>query len=281
MVAREWLRLLPVCLVFWLCGCAAYAPSRAGEKIYRDVAFASPGGHVLRMDLYVPQTATPAPVVLWIFGGSWKFGSKGFHVNLRNLTRSGLAVASIEYRLSGVAKFPAQLEDCKSAVAWLRTHGKEYGIDPQRIGVSGESAGGHLAALLGTEEKAPKIRAVCALYPPTNLVSLGQKYAASSRPSDIERLLGGPIEEKQALAKEASPVFHVTDSSPPFLMIHGSKDKLVPLSQSVELEKKLHHAGVDARIIVVPGQGHWFQLDKNQLSEVARFFRKHFGMSEL
>ncbi len=258
-------------------GCAAYAPPRAGERIHRNVLFASPLGHDLRMDLYVPQTDKPVPVVVWIFGGSWKFGSKGFHVTLRNLTRSGIAVASIEYRMSSTAVYPAQLDDCRSAVGWLRANGSRFGIDPQRIGVSGESAGGHLAALVGNGEGAPRIRAVCALYPPTNLVTLGRIFAKPDRLSSIEKLLGGPIEQKLALAAEASPVNNVSPSSPPFLIIHGAKDKLVPLEQSQELQRKLARTNIEARLIVVPDKGHWFYLDARQMSDVASFFHSHFG----
>ncbi len=262
-----------------LVGCAAYAPPHAGERIYRDVLYASPHGQDLHLDLYVPQTAKPAPVVVWIFGGSWKFGSKGFHVNVRELTRSGIAVATIQYRLSGTDKYPAQLDDCRTSVEWLRTHGREYGLDPQRIGLSGESAGGHLAALLGTVEGAPRIRAVFAMYPPTDLVTMGRKYSKPDKESDIEKLLGGPIEQKLALAREASPVNHVSCTSPPFLMMHGSRDTLVPLEQSEVLQRRLVQAHVEAKLIVVPDKGHWFSLDAGQTAEVARFFQKHFSQT--
>jgi len=258
-------------------GCASYAPARPGETNHRKLLFASPQGHDLYMDLYVPRTVRPAPVVVWIFGGSWKYGSNGYHLNLRDLTAFGIAVASIQYRLSGTAKYPAQLEDCEAAVQWLRANGARYGIDPHRIGASGESAGGHLAALLGTVEGAPAIRAVCALYPPTDLVALGRKYERPDHPSDIDKLLGGPIEQNLALARAASPVYHVTSSSPPFLIIHGAKDTLVPVAQSRELQRRLVQAGVRSRLIVVPDKGHWFLLDRSQVAKVARFFQRHFG----
>ncbi|MBC8125958.1 MAG: alpha/beta hydrolase [Gloeobacteraceae cyanobacterium ES-bin-144] len=270
-----------VAAMLLVAGCAAYAPPRAGERIHRNVLFASPQGHDLRMDLYVPQTDKPVPVVVWIFGGSWKFGSKGFHVALRDLTRSGIAVASIEYRMSSTAVYPAQLDDCRSAVQWLRSNGSRFGIDPQRIGVSGESAGGHLAALVGNVEGAPRIRAVCALYPPTNLVTLGRFYAKPSRLSNIDKLLGGPIEQKLALAAEASPVNNVSASSPPFLIIHGAQDKLVPLEQSQMLQRKLADAHVEAQLIVVPGKGHWFSLDEKQIAKVSSFFQAHFAQKPL
>jgi acetyl esterase/lipase len=232
------------------------------------------------MDLYVPKAADPAhpaPVVIWIFGGSWKYGSKGYHVNVRDLPDSGIAVAAIQYRMSSTAKYPAQLEDCEAAVNWLRAHGTAYGIDPQRVGVSGESAGGHLAALLGTVEGKSSIRAVLALYPPTDLVQLGRMYAVPGKLGDIEKLLGGPIEQKLPLARDASPVNHVTASSPPFLIIHGANDTLVPVAQSEKLQRALRQAGVQSQLIIVPDKGHWFLLDKSQKAEVAAFFKKQFS----
>lgn len=229
------------------------------------------------MDLYVPTTPRPAPVVIWIFGGSWKIGSKGYHVNLRDLPRYGIALAAIDYRLSGTATFPAQLEDCAAAAQWLRVHGASLGLDPARVGVAGESAGGHLAALLGTVEGTPRVRAVCALYPPSNLVTLGRRYANPDRPSDIEKLLGGPIEQRLALATAASPVAHVSASSPPFLIYHGAADPLVPIAQSQELHRRLRGAHVESRLVVVPGRGHWFLLDADQVRDVAHFFARHFA----
>ncbi|MGB8353969.1 MAG: alpha/beta hydrolase [Chthoniobacteraceae bacterium] len=270
------LRCFLVPVLFLTAGCASYLPPRHDESIHRKLLFASPQGRNLYMDLYVPKTDHPAPVVIWIFGGSWKIGSNGYHINIRDLTRYGIAVASIQYRLTSVAKYPAQLNDCCSAMEWLRANGSRYGIDPVRIGVSGESAGGHLAALLGTVEGAPNIRAVCALYPPTDLVTLGRKYASPGHESDIEKLIGGPIEQKLAVAAAASPVTHVTASSPPFLIIHGANDTLVPIAQSRELMQKLNAAHVEAHLIVVPDKGHWFSLTKDQLAQVAHFFQKHF-----
>jgi len=257
-------------------GCAAYGPHHAEERVYPDVVFSTVQGQSLAMDLYVPKTAQPAPVVIWIFGGSWRIGSKGYHVNLRDLTKYGIAVASIQYRLTTTATYPAQLDDCRAAVSWLRANGSRYGINPSKIGISGESAGGHLAALVGTVEGAPAIRAVCALYPPTDLVSLGREYETSKEPSAVDRLLGGRIEQKLALAAQASPVNHVSASSPPFLIFHGDRDELVPLAQSEDLVKRLKRAGVEARLIVVPGKPHWFLLTEAQVAEAARFFERHF-----
>ncbi|MDP1591979.1 MAG: alpha/beta hydrolase [Prosthecobacter sp.] len=270
--------LFGLVIVLCVAGCAAYAPPRVGEKIHRDVLFAAPGGHELRMDLYVPQTGRPVPVVLWIFGGGWRIGSKGYHVNVRDLTRSGIAVAAIQYRMSGTAVYPAQLDDCRAAVRWLRENGRHYGLDPKRIGASGESSGGHLAALLGMIEGKASIRAVCAIYPPTDLITMGSMHGKPRQKSSVEKLLGGPIEQRLALAVEASPINHISASTPPFLLIHGAHDGIVPLEQSQALLHELEQAKVEARLIVVPEKRHWFRLDKHQAAEVALFFQTQFKM---
>lgn len=267
-----------VATILWT-GCAPFAPHHAKERVYPNVLFASPGGHDLSMDLYVPDFPKPAPVVIWIFGGSWRIGNKGYHVNLRDLTKYGIAVAAIQYRLSNTATYPAQIEDCEAAAQWLRTRGAHYGIDPRQIAASGESAGGHLAALLGAIEGKARIRAVCALYPPTDLVSLGRQYANPNHASDVERLLGGPIAKKLSLAAEASPVNRVRADSPPFLIIHGADDTLVPVEQSRELHRRLRSLGVESRLEIIPGEPHWFLLSSAQVAEVARFFQAHFSKS--
>lgn len=274
--ASSFLRLASTVLLLATAGCAEYGlPRSQGEKVYANVPFAAPGGTPLRMDLYVPRANQPVPVVVWIFGGSWKIGSKAYHVNLRDLTRSGIAVAAIEYRLDGTAKYPAQIEDCQTAVEWLRAHGRAYGIDGTRLGVSGESAGGHLAALLGTLEGTPRIRAVCALYPPTDLLGLGRHYAQPGKLGGVEQLLGGPIEQKRRLAIAASPVNHIGPNTPPFYLIHGSADQLVPLSQSELLDQRLRAAHIESHLVIVAGQPHWFLLTPPQVDAVARFFQAH------
>lgn len=264
--------------VFLLAGCSTYRPTRPGEKVYRDVVFAAPGGHKLRMDLYVPQTAKAAPVVLWMFGGCWRFGSKGYHVIMRDLTSAGIAVASIQYRMSNRAVYPAQLEDCRAAAQWLRDNGARYGIDPKRMGASGESSGGQLAALLAATEGKSRIQGVCTLYPVTDLIELGSLYEKRSVGRNlIEKLLGGSIEKKIDLAADASPVYHISRSLPPFLIIHGQRDRIIPVEHSEWFFRSLEGAGVEAQLIVVPDKGHWFRLNNEQFAEVSRFFQGHLG----
>lgn len=261
-----------------LAGCCTYRPARTGEKVYRDVVFAAPGGHKLRMDLYVPQTKKPVPVVMWIFGGCWRFGSKGYHVIMRDLTSAGIAVASIQYRMSNTAVYPAQLEDCRAAAQWLRDNGARYGIDAKRMGTSGESSGGQLAAVLAATEGKSRIQAVCTLYPVTDLIELGRLYKKRSVGLNlIEKMLGGSIDKKIELAADASPVFHIRPSLPPFLIIHGERDRIIPVEHSEWFFRTLEEAGVEAQLIVVPDKGHWFRLNNEQFAEVSRFFQVHLA----
>lgn len=271
-----WLCCLSVVLL--LASCSTYRPVRPGEKVYRDVVFATPDGNKLRMDLYVPQTTKPAPVVLWMFGGCWRFGSKGYHVIMRDLTSAGIAVASIQYRMSNRAVYPAQLEDCRAAAQWLRDYGARYGIDAKRMGASGESSGGQLAALLAATEGKSRIQGVCTLYPVTDLIELGSLYEKRSVGRNlIEKLLGGSIEKKIDLAADASPVYHISRSLPPFLIIHGQRDRIIPVEHSEWYFRTLEEAGVKAQLIVVPDKGHWFRLNNEQFAEVSRFFQVHLG----
>ena len=258
-----------------LASCVGYAPKGQGEKVHRDVVFASTGERDLRLDLYVPDTEKPPPVVIWMYGGSWKFGWKDVHVVLRDLTRHGIAVASIEYRFSREAPYPAQLEDARAAVRWLQRHGAAYGVDPGRIGVSGESAGAHLAALLGVIDGPPDIRAVCALSPPANLVTLYEKHAWTGNQT-IPNLLHARLPAHNELAEEASPTFLVRRGASPFLILHGRLDPLVPIQQSEELHEALQKHGVESTLKVLPDKAHWFSINKDQLAEVARFFHRHF-----
>ena len=266
--------LFSLCALLLLVGCSTYGPPRPGEKIYRDVLFAAPGGHKLYMDLYVPRTTKPVPVVLWMFGGGWRIGSKGYHVNVRDLTSSGIAVASIQYRMSNVAVYPAQLEDCQAAAKWLRENGARYGIDAQRMGASGESSGGQLAAVLAAKEGKSRIRAVCAIYPVSDLIELGWVYKSRGRFNLIEKVLGGPMEGKEELAADASPLKYISPAMPPFLIIHGVNDRIVPVQQSERLFEALCEAGVETQLIEVEGKRHWFRLDDAQFAEVSVFFQR-------
>lgn len=253
-------------------GCAQFTPPPKGETIRRNLVYSVQHGRALCVDLYEPESKTPLPVVLWIHGGGWEYGDKGFELFLRPLTRRGFAVASVQYRLSSGAKYPAQIDDCRAAFRWLRGDARNYNLEPREMFVAGASAGGHLAALVGLEEGKGRVKAVFLMYPPTDLPAFPNR---DHRKGLIPLLLGGSVNEKRRLAEEASPVNHVGPGAPPFLIFHGDKDTLVPISQSKELDAKLRAAGIESKLVVEPGKGHGFGLTKEQLNQVAAFFRAH------
>src|SRR5262249_37667916 len=163
------------------------------------------------------------------------------------------AAASIGYRLSQHAKFPAQIEDCKAALRWLRANAKKYGLDPDRVGVWGASAGGHLVALLGTAadvkewdgvggntDQSSRVQRVCDRFGPSDFMTIAGKSPRADSP--VAELLGGPVAENKENAAKASPVTHVSKSSAPFLILHGDEDPTVPVAQSEELADALKKA---------------------------------------
>jgi acetyl esterase/lipase len=208
------------------------------------------------------------PVVVWIHGGAWRVGSKEGGGPARPLVTKGYAVASINYRLSQHAVFPAQIEDCKAAIRWLRANAKKYNLDPDRIGVTGSSAGGHLVAMLGTSggvvaleghlgdhrDVSSRVACVVDQYGPTDLLSMGGFHDAPDSPE--AKLLGGPVQEKKEEARNASPISYVTPDDPPFLIIHGTADPTVPFGQSENLLSALKKAKVEAYLVPVTGGGH-------------------------
>jgi acetyl esterase/lipase len=250
--------------------CFAVAAQAASRQTF---TYATRAGHPLRLDFYAPETPLPnAPLVIWFHGGCWAFGGPRTEFFVRDLTREGFAVASIGYRLSTTAPFPAQLDDCRDALRYLRRHARELHVDPRAIYLSGASAGAHLAALLALEPGRENVRAVLLLYPPTDLMAYaGQKL----RFGYIPLLLGGSIADKRALAREASPINHIRRNAPPFYLLHGARDIVVPVAHSESFHRKLQAASVESHLTVFPDKPHGFGLGKARLHEVAAFFRAH------
>jgi acetyl esterase/lipase len=265
-----------------------------GVKAHRDLEYVPGGGVRQSLDLYVPEKAAgPLPLIIWIHGGGWSAGSKERCPALPYLTR-GYAVASINYRLSGTAKFPAQIEDCKAAVRWLRANAKKYNLDADRFGAWGSSAGGHLVALLGTSGEAKdlegdgpnrefssRVQAVCDFFGPTDLTRMDAQSGPNSRikhdsPNSPEaRLIGGPVQDNKEKAARADPIKYIGKSAPPFLIVHGDADPLVPLGQSEILHEALKKAGVESTLHVVKGAGHGFGNDREVARMVGEFFDRH------
>lgn len=244
-------------------------------EVMRDIVYATIGERDLHMDIVRPRELPPAPlpVLVYIHGGAWREGS--YHTDLLYpFAQKGYLTASVEYRFTQEAIFPAQIHDCKAAIRFLRARASEYNLDPDRIAVVGISAGGHLAALLGTSggvaelegdlgnaHYSSRVQAVIDIFGPTDITTMipdrGYRLAAVS-PED--ELVGGPVEEHMDLARQASPLTYVDKTDPPFLIVHGDEDKVVSIAQSEKLDKALREAGVESKFIRVRNAGHGFGL---------------------
>ncbi len=270
-------------------------PENVDAKL--DLPYAGTDHARQRLDLYLPKerkTDKPLPLIAYIHGGAWLGGDKrGAGGQVVRFAASGEYVAaSIGYRLSGDATWPAQIHDCKAAIRWLRANAAEYGIDPERIGVMGSSAGGHLVAMLGTsggvtelegdlgdaDDQSSRVTCVVDEYGPADMLTIGDfpsQLDHKSASSPESRLIGGAILENREAARSASPVAYFSKDDPPFLIIHGSNDQVVPYHQSVELDEQLTTAGVPSLFITVDGGGHGgFRSDElNQ--RVKAFFDLH------
>ncbi|MFO0956306.1 MAG: alpha/beta hydrolase [Isosphaeraceae bacterium] len=253
---------------------SAQRPAPKGAKVVRDLEFARVGDRSLALDLYLPEEGEgPFPVLVAIHGGAWLAGDRNGAMGIDQAGR-GYAVASITYRLSQAARFPAQIEDCKAAVRWLRDHAGKYNLDPDRFGAIGHSAGGHLASLLGTTgdvkefdkgdhlDQSSRIQAVCALSGPSDLLQMGAHAPKDSvinhdAPDAPEaKLIGGAVQENKEKAAKANPITYISRDDPPFLLIHGDADNVVPCHQSELMVDALKKAGIPAELYKVPGAGH-------------------------
>jgi acetyl esterase/lipase len=271
----------------------AATPAPAEQAtVLRDLEYI-PGGHERnKLDLYLPAERPDAnktlPLIIWVHGGAWLGGSKE-SPPARVFVKTGYAVASINYRLSQHAVYPAQIEDCKAAVRFLRANAGKYGIDPNRFGAWGASAGGHLVALLGTTgdvndfdkganlRVSSKVQAVCDFFGPTDFLKIAgfpstMNHTAPDSPE--AKLIGGAILENPDACKRANPISFISKKDPPFLIVHGDKDPLVPHNQSELLYEALTKAGIPATLYIVKGGGHGFN-DPTVNKMVAEFFDKY------
>lgn len=275
-------------------GQAPPIPLPNGWTAHRDLRYVSFGGERQSLDLYLPPGDTPKPLVIWIHGGAWRAGSKQNPMPLRLIPDAGYAIASVNYRLSQQAKFSAQIEDCKAAVRWLRANAKQYRLDPDRFAAWGASAGGHLAALIGTSDgkfdigenlqHSSRVQAVIDYFGPTDFFQMddhalpGAPWRHDAPDSPESQLLGGPLRENDLMAARANPIHYASKGDPPFLIVHGDKDPLVPLHQSQLLGEALRKADVDVTLYVVPGAGHGqgFERDPKIVPMVKDFLARTF-----
>lgn len=250
----------------------------------------------LKLSLLKPERNDnkPYPLIIWICGGAWIDMDKDVWIpELVPFTKRGYAVASVEYRVSSQAKFPAQLEDIKTAIRFMRANATRFHIDPDRISVMGESAGGYLAALAGTtgEENAfdvgewltesSKVQAVVDWYGPTDFMQFDK------RPTDVdfkmlvspeELLIGGNIQDNKEKYQKSNPINYITHKTPPFLILHGKQDNLVPIQQSELLYEALIAHGVEANFYEIEGAGHaTVEFNQPAIQEcILEFLDRHF-----
>lgn len=260
--------------------------SPGSVRIIKDLEYAGTSNPAQTLDLYLPtprEQKKPLPLIVFIHGGAWIEGSKENGPCLY-LTQQGFAAASINYRLSTEAIYPAQIDDVKKAILFLRKHAAEHGINPDRIGVWGISAGGHLAALIGTIGSTngaagnDSVQAVLDWCGVSDLASVSAQAGSKTKldfddpQGPVAKFLGGLPADKPALAAQASPVNHISKDDPPFLLVHGDIDDVVPFAQSQELYDRLKQAGVPVELKVVKGGGHMFG-DENQMKRAVDFFK--------
>lgn len=272
-----------------------------GVELIHDVEIGKGGDRVLHAEIARPEKppGKPMPAVLWIHGGGWSGGSHRGNGALW-LATQGYFTASIEYRLSGEAKWPAQIEDCKLGVRWLRANAAKYNIDPNRIGCAGSSAGGHLVACLGTMDDArfegcggyegvsSRVQAVVDYCGPADMTQGSAGIQGAKDDNDSKALLGlfgKPFKKKPETWRDGSPIVYVKTGNPPFLIVHGDADTTVPFTHSERLEAALRKAGVPVQLLRVKGGGHNMMAAKDAppaepdqqsiRAVVTAFFDKH------
>lgn len=272
---------------------ATVADERLPDKTQKhsrsnDIEYAQVGDLSLKLDLYLPTTKSP-PLVVWVHGGAWRSGSKN-KMPLTDIVNHGYAVASVDYRLSTQAKFPALVHDIKAAIRFLRANQNHYGYDATKIAIAGASAGGHLVALVGTTnghkklegtvgehlDQSSDVQAIVSYYGASNLTTIlsqSTPHGLNVRVPALKLLLRDTPDKQPELARLASPVFHVDKQDPPLFLIHGDQDPQMPINQSHELHGKYKNVGRPIQFTVIHGAAHGGKAfyDDTRNDEVKRF----------
>lgn len=261
--------------------------------VIKNVEYANINNKSLLLDLHFPERVIGSPLIVWVHGGAWRGGSKD-DMPLDRLVKAGYSVASVNYRLSTAAKFPAQIHDIKAAIRFLRQLAPRYQYRNDRMAIAGSSAGGHLAALVGTTnkhkelegeigtclEQSSDVQAIIDLYGPTNLMTIlsqSTPHGLSVRKPALDLLLGAQPENVPDLAKLASPVEHADATDPPLLMIHGDQDPQVPIAQSHELAGKYRQLERPYQFEIIKGGEHGGKsfFDEQRQELMKEFLDKH------
>ena len=251
---------------------AVYCPIQAAPQKWVDLEYARAGEISLKLDLYLPSKTEGSTLIIWVHGGAWRRGSKE-SVSIEPLVEKGYSIASVEYRLTPVAPFPANIHDIKAAIRYLRAHAGKYGYSPESFVIGGQSAGGHLAALVGVSNgneqlegrlgayrnQSSDIAAILDFYGASNLTTILKQstpHGLSVREPALDLLLGDHPDKVPGIAKLASPVFHVDASDPPLLLIHGDQDPQMPINQAHEIHGVYNDLGLPVEFEVIHGGAH-------------------------
>ncbi|MGQ0732980.1 MAG: alpha/beta hydrolase fold domain-containing protein [Acidobacteriota bacterium] len=274
--------------------CSLLAPCLAGAQAareFKDVVYARVDGKDLGLDIYLPAGIQTPPLLVWVHGGAWSSGTKAQVPMV--FVAHGVATASIDFRQSTEARFPAAVHDIKAAIRFLRAKASEYGYRSERIAIGGSSSGGHLAALVGVtngheqlegtlgdhRKQSSDVQAILDYYGASNLSTIlaqSTPFGLNMRRPALERLLGALPEQAQALAALASPVVHVDRSDPPLLLLHGDQDPQMPINQAHELHGAYRKLGLDVYFDVVYGAAHGGPLffEPEHLDRAVAFLRR-------
>lgn len=246
---------------------------------YSDIVYAKVDGKDLKLDIYVPKTDTPPPLLIWIHGGGWKMGSKA-NINpaFFQLVKHGFAVASIDYNLLGLPGLLKIVHECKGAVRFLRANAGKYGFNATKIGVGGSSAGGHLVLMLGTSGGNSKLEGNIGgnLKTSSKVQAVVDFFGPSDFPAMAKSKRGPGI---MMLARFLSPANHVDKEDPPLLIYHGSADKVVPVEQGIIIDKKYREAKLESTLHIIKDAGHGFRRNELPIdkatAEMSAFFSRH------
>jgi len=263
---------------FCLLAVASCCPVPAAT--YNDVVYAERPDGDLTLDAFIPDTPGPHPTAIIVHGGGWVNGNKQTYVKplFPVLSDAGYAWFSINYRLAPAHRFPDQAQDVSDAIRWVKLNSKKYKVDPTRIALIGESAGGHLVSWIGATEGSG-LAAVIPFYAPHDLLGRAEKLGISE---NVQKLLGISSEmtdEARASLRNASPFYRVKAGLPPFLLIHGTDDKQVPYDQSTSMQQKLKAAGITCDLFTVQGGAHgmgsWDKVDATWKNYLVQWLRQN------
>jgi acetyl esterase/lipase len=286
-------------------------PITEGVSVIKDIEYGKGGDIPLLLDMYIPEKpiATPTPAIIWLHEGGWSVGGKSDEPAISwstYLAEYGFLVVTLDYRLSGVAQFPAAVQDCKCAVRWLRAHAEILNVNPDQIGVAGGSAGGYLAMMTGLADEtaglegdggwikfSSRVQAICSLYGPSYLplmyeYSIDRLTKIGEKPDDAAEVqfLGGHLEDRKEVYEAASPINYISSDDPPLLLIHGEIDRIIPFEQSSLMYQAYQQAGLETTLIKVIWAGHGLSQEPNKPISpsyekneriVLEFFIKHLA----